>query len=411
MKADIDLLMKAQGVDVLLVTGPAQHNPMMTYFTGVVHVTNADLVKVQGKPPVLFVPPMEREEGARSGFQTVSYSKYPLTDFVTDGGGDLLEAYASRYERLLRDLGITSGRLALYGLKDAGFAFSVFSRLEKRLPELTLAGFARDELLLQAMMTKDDNEIAHIRRMGKVTTDVVSKTADFLCGHITNQGVLIKSTGIPLTVGEVKRKINLWLAEGGAENTEGTIFSVGRDAGIPHSTGKDADFLRLGQTIVFDIFPCEEGGGYFYDFTRTWCLGFAPDEVVKLYEDVRSVYQSIVLKLELNQPFWQAQKLACELFESKGHVTVMSDPAAESGYVHSLGHGLGLNIHEKPVSSLSTHSETDILAPGSVFSLEPGLYYPDKGMGVRIEDSWLARTDGKFEMLASYPTDLVLPIK
>ena len=88
-----------------------------------------------------------------------------------------------------------------------------------------------------------------------------------------------------------KRRINLWLAERGADNPEGTIFAIGRDAGVPHSTGTASDPLRLGQTIVYDIFPCEAGGGYYYDFTRTWCLGYAPDAVQALYQDVLDVYQ------------------------------------------------------------------------------------------------------------------------
>jgi Xaa-Pro aminopeptidase len=78
-----------------------------------------------------------------------------------------------------------------------------------------------------------------------------------------------------LTIGDVKRKINLWLAERDAVPSEGFIFAQGRDAGIPHSQGNPDDMLRLGQTIIFDIYPQERGGGYFYDFTRTWSLGYA----------------------------------------------------------------------------------------------------------------------------------------
>jgi len=75
--------------------------------------------------------------------------------------------------------------------------------------------------------------------------------------------VLLKEDGTPLTIGDVKEKINLWLAERRAVPTEGYIFSIGRDAGVPHSQGNPSDLLRLGQTIVFDIYPQEQGGGYF----------------------------------------------------------------------------------------------------------------------------------------------------
>ena len=96
---------------------------------------------------------------------------------------------------------------------------------------------------------------------------------------------MVKPNGDPLTIRDVKQRINLWLSERGAENPEDTIFAIGRDAGVPHSSGNPMTSLRLGQTIVFDIYPCEAGGGYFYDFTRTWCLGYAPDEVHCIIRD------------------------------------------------------------------------------------------------------------------------------
>ena len=411
MKSDIDQLMQEQGMDVLLITGPAQHNPLMTYFLGAVHVSDGDLIKPRGRDPFLYCSAMEREEGARSGIKTTSFSKYPMTELIKETAGDFLEAYALRYEKIFKDAGITSGRVGVYGLKDVGLFHATLSRLEKRMPELSFTGFMRDEIMMQAMMTKEADEIEHIRRMGKITTDVVGKTADFLTGHKTSKGMLVHADGSPVTIGEVRKHINLWIAEAGAENPEGTIFAMGRDAGVCHSMGNDADALRLGQTIVYDIYPCEIGGGYFYDFTRTWCLGYAPDEVLKLYEDVKDVYDQLVASLKVNQPFWLTQKLTCELFEKRGHVTIMTNEITDEGYVHSVGHGIGLQVHEKPWSTMLNPSATDILAPGSVFTLEPGLYYPSKGMGVRIEDSYAVMPDGKFEILADYPKDLILPVK
>ncbi len=129
---------------------------------------------------------------------------------------------------------------------------------------------------------------------------MVGRTAEFLTSHVAKNGRLVKRNGKPLTIGEVKSNINLWLAEAGAENPEGTIFSIGRDAGIPHSSGTLTDELTLGKTIIFDIFPCEQLGGYFYDFTRTWCLGYAPDPAQKLYEDVKKVYDTVVSELKVN---------------------------------------------------------------------------------------------------------------
>jgi Xaa-Pro aminopeptidase len=238
---------------------------------------------------------------------------------------------------------------------------------------------------------------------------VVAKTADFLTSHAVKDGRLVKKDGQPLRIGEVKQRINLWLAECGAENPEDTIFSIGRDAGVPHSSGNPEDELRLGQTIVFDIYPCQAGGGYFYDFTRTWCLGYAPDDVMAVYEQVHSVFTQMRQELTANTPCAPYQRRACELFETAGHPTILSQPETEQGYVHSLGHGVGLNIHERPW--FGSHAPVqDNLLPGSVFTLEPGLYYPERGMGVRLEDTLWVTPAGQIETLADYPLDLVLPV-
>jgi len=325
-------------------------------------------------------------------------------------GGNFLEAHVRRYQRVFNELGLVAGRVALYGKLDAGHVYGVFSALQERLPQLQFVGQVGESVLLSAMATKDEQEIERIRRMGQVTTEVVAETADFLTSHAVQDEVLIKTDGRPLTIGDVRRRINLWLAERNVENPQGVIFAIGRDAGVPHSSGNDADVLRLGQTIVYDIYPCEAGGGYYYDMTRTWCLGYAPDEAQRLYEDVLAVYQQLRSHLRVGTLAKDHQALACDLFEARGHATLRSNPQTLNGYVHSLGHGVGLNIHEKPMLSL-TASETQRLEPGMVITLEPGLYYPERGLGVRLEDTCAAVADGLFQPLVEFPMDLVLPMK
>jgi Xaa-Pro aminopeptidase len=411
MKSDIDQLMKKQKVDVLMVSGAAQHNPSMVYFVGNAHVSEAVLIKKRNNDPVLFHYPMEREEAAKSGLKLVSMNKFPFEQLLKEAGGNYTEAIVLRTRKMLQELGIKSGNVAVYGMEDVGPFYATISRLQELMPELHFQGFIRDEILLNAMMTKDEQEIERIRQMGKVTVSVVAKTADYLTGHKVKNDTLIHKDGSPVTIGEVKNLINLWLAEQGVENPEGTIFAIGRDAGIPHSVGTATDVIKLGQTIVFDIYPCEAGGGYFYDFTRTWSLGYATDEVMKLYQDVKNTYDILQKELELNAPFGRYQARTCELFEAQGHPTIAKDPTIEKGYVHSLGHGIGLRVHEMPWSSTLNTSPLNILSPGTVFTLEPGLYYPEQGMGVRIEDSYVTHPDGTFEILADYPKDLILPVK
>jgi Xaa-Pro aminopeptidase len=411
MKKDLDALMQDSNIDVLLVTGPAQHNPAMVYLTGGGHMTQADLIKKRGEPAILFHGSMEREEAVKTGLKACSYSNYPWGELFKAANGDRLTAAALRYQRMLQDLGITQGIVALYGQVEIGRHFSIMSKLQEMVPGITFIGYQEEDLLMCAMMTKDADEMNRIRHMGQITTNVVGMTADFLTGHKTRDDILIKSNGDPLTIGDVKRRINLWLAEEGAENPEDTIFAIGHDAGVPHSSGNPEDVLRLGSTIVFDIFPCEKGGGYFYDFTRTWCLGYAPDEAQKLYEDVLSVYKTIESELKVGTRFADYQKRTCDLFEGLGHPTVQSVPETEVGYVHSLGHGVGLHVHEMPFSG-NTAGTNEILVPGAVFTMEPGLYYPERGMGMRLENTLGIMPDGSFvELAPEFPMDLILPMK
>ena len=410
MKSDLDQLLKENHADALWVTGPAQHNPAMVYLTGGGHMTQADIIKPVGQPAVLCHAPMERDEAAKTGLKTINYSKFPLKDRLKLAEGDRLVAHALMYKNIFEEIELTAGNVLVYGKTDAGKHYSLIKKLQELLPDLNFWGDLDDAVLLQAMATKEPEEIERIRDMGKIVLQVVARTADFLTGHKVVNEVLTKNDGSPLLIGDVKGKINLWLAELGAENPEDTIFAIGRDAGVPHSSGTPTDPIQLGQTIVFDIFPCEKGGGYFYDFTRTWSLGYASEEAQSLYEQVKSVYHKVVSALETGKNAAYFQDLTCEHFEDLGHATTRQDPATESGYVHSLGHGVGLNIHEKPWFSRKD-DPSNTLVPGSVFTIEPGLYYPEQGMGVRLEDTYFVTSDGKFEKFVDYPMDLVLKMK
>lgn len=410
MKSDIHALMEQHGLDALLISGAGQHNPSMVYLTGGGHLTSAELIIKRGEEPLLFCNPMERDEAAKSGLAIRDLGQYSYQDLLKEAQGDHTLAMALRYQKILSAAGVSGGRLAIEGKREIGLAFAIFSRLAELMPEITIVGEVNNSVLSNARKTKDETEIARIRRMGEITTQVVGQVADFLSAHRAKDDVLLKADETPLQIKDIKRKINLWLAELGAENPEGTIFAIGRDAGVPHSTGNPEDILRLGQTIIFDIYPCEAGGGYHHDFTRTWCLGYAPDDALALYEDVRAVYEQIMQELRPNGQCKTYQERTCELFEAKGHPTVNSNPQTREGYVHGLGHGLGLDVHEAPRLG-STATEEDRLEPGVVVTIEPGLYYPDRGLGCRLEDTVWVRPDDKIEILAKYPLDLVIPVK
>jgi len=412
MKSDLDALMQAKNLDALVVFGNAEHNPPMYYFTGGGHVSHATLIKKRGAEPIYFHADMERDEAARSGLQRIPYSKYDYDELFSKAGRDNLLAGAMRYELMFRDAGVTSGRVGIYGTYDLGSIFGMLNHLQKLMPGIEFVGEPRDDsIFMRAMETKDEAEVGRIRRMGEITTEVVDRVAELLTScNVRKDEVLLKENGSPLTVGDVHAKIRLWVSEQGAELPSGFIFAIGRDAGVPHSAGNPEDLMRLGQTIVFDIYPAEAGGGYYYDFTRTWSLGYATPEAQELYDQVREIFDTLTENFDLNAPFKDYHRMTCEFFEARGHPSQLNTKAPVEGYVHSLGHGVGLNIHERPFSGLTT-GDDQRLKPGVVITSEPGLYYPEKGMGVRIEDTLWVRPDGVIEKLAEYPYDFVLPMK
>lgn len=410
MKSDLPALMQERNLDALLVLGDALHNSAMTYFTGVAHVTDATLVVKRGQDPLLFYHNMERDEAASTGFKTRSITDYKYQEIFEKSGKDPLRAMSRLFQLMLTDAGLKSGRVAVYGQRDAGESFGLLSGLQELMPGIEFVGEYGDSVLLQARATKDPLEIERLRKIQQQTTEVVGQVADHLSRLKAKEGVLVGKDGQPYTVGKVKSQINLWLAERGLDNPHGTIFAPGAEGGVPHSLGSADAPMRLGEPIVFDIFPVEAGGGYFADFTRTWCFGHASDEAQKLYDDVRHVYDTIMSELKLDTLCSTYQDRTCELFEQRGHPTVRQDPTTKVGYVHALAHGLGLDIHERPTFGRNATAE-DILRAGSVVTIEPGLYYPERGLGMRIEDAVYMRPDGKVEILAPYPLDLVIPLK
>jgi len=395
-------------IEALWVMGEGRNNPTMGYLTGGADLSQADLLKKRDHDAVLFYSPIERDAAVQTGLSTISYAKFHSPEIIKAAGGDPLEVSVLRHQRMFEELDIHQGRVAVYGITEASLSYGLISRLQSFLPDIEFVGAQKNDVLTSARMTKDAEEVRRIRNMGKVTVELASRLTELLMNSAVEGEILLRPDGLPLTIGDVKRQIKSWLAERDAE-TIGTIFALGREAAVPHNQGDPRQSLRLGTTIVFDAPFREAVGGYFYDFTRTWCLGYASEEVYKAYEDVYDVYQRIILELKPNTSFYEYQKRTCELFEARGHPTVGGRHGTEEGYVHGLGHGVGLEIHEPPMAtSLAT---SDLLLPGCVVTIEPGLYYAERNFGIRIEDTVYINLQGEVEILAEYPKDLVLPMK
>lgn len=407
MKSDLDQLMAERGLNALLVMGNARGNTVLNYLTGGAHLEDVLVVKRRGGPLTLIHGSMEREIAARTGLALVDrdtvYNQYEL---LRRHAGDALAARVDYLAQVVRDQAL-QGRLAVYGMVDAGEAYALLNRLQAEI-DGEVVGEYGSSLFGGARQTKDDAEIAEMREAGRLTSLVVGDVQEYIQGHATRGDLVVRSDGEPLTIGDVKAFMRArQLAYGLVEDHE-AIFSQGRDAGIPHNNGDPAMPLRLGQSIVFDIFPMRPSG-YFHDMTRTWSLGYASDEVLAAWEQSKEIFDRVVGSLAVGVRCRDLQLLTCEYFAEKGHPTPLHQPGTQVGYVHGLGHGLGLDIHEGPRLNHAEGND-EVLRPGHVFSVEPGLYYPERGFGVRVEDTFAFTGAGELINLTRYPYDLVVPM-
>jgi Xaa-Pro aminopeptidase len=188
----------------------------------------------------------------------------------------------------------------------------------------------------------------------------------------------------------------------------GIIFSHGRDSALPHAEGDDAAQLRLGEVLSLDLAP-RELNGYYHDMTRTFAIGYAAPELQQIYDQVREILERVVANLRVGERTGTYQEQVCAYFEQRGHPTVCGSYPLEEGYIHALGHGIGLEVHEQLLFT-EQPGRDDVLAPGMVFTLEPGLYYASKGYGVRLEDVYYCAPDGTIECLTPFPKELVIPV-
>lgn len=178
-------------------------------------------------------------------------------------------------------------------------------------------------------------------------------------------------------------------------SAEGTIVAVGPQGARPHDVGSGP--LRAGVPIVLDIFPRDKETGYWGDITRTVVRGRASEAVRRMYRDVLAAQKLALSMVRPGVESRAVQQAVERSFREAGHETRLSPPGEECGFIHSVGHGVGLDIHESP----GLRNEPGRLSAGNVVTVEPGLYFPGLG-GVRIEDT-VRVTDTGYKYLATFP--------
>ncbi len=408
MKSDLPQLMRKRKLDAIVVYGNTDTSSDLAYLTGGVHLERAMYLHPLNGSPVLFANVLERENAESTGISTRLWNDFPINRYLKESNGRMLAAQIAQWRDIFATYNV-HGRVGFYGMSDMGFAYRFLTALSEALPDIEVVGETPPNIFSLARETKDAQELATMTAVGKATASIVANVFDFLSGHRAKRETLVTSHGEPLTIGDVKAFIRMELVKHNLEETHENIFSQGRDAGVPHNSGRYDMPLQLGQTIIFDIFPRDRASGYFHDMTRTFFLGYAPDHLAQRWQDVKTVFDEVMEAIRVGEPGGKFQQLTCDLFEDMGYPTICTDPQITNGYIHSLGHGVGLDIHEGP--RLSTLGRQAPLQPGHVVSVEPGLYFPDEGWGIRIEDTIAFDEAGNLVNLTDFPYEMIIPIK
>ena len=242
---------------------------------------------------------------------------------------------------------------------------------------------------------KSEKELGYIAASAQATENAMSYAISLIKTAIVKDGMLYHAeTGDLLTSELLRYEIHNTLLKQGF-HAEDTIVGCGLNTAMPHWAGTGA--FHANQPIIIDIFPSSDTTGYCADMTRTVSKGAPAQKISDMHA---AVLHALHLAQNMVKPGMSTRDMhqaVLDYFTEHGFET-----AGQSGFIHSLGHGVGLSVHEFPSLSLLDMP----LQENQVIAIEPALYYADVG-GVRIENMGIV-TDTGFTSFTSYPEVLIV---
>ena len=348
------------GLDALVLNP----GPSLIYLTGLhFHLMERPVVAffTPHNPPVVVLPELEAGKTTHLEFatQVFPYNEDPDT---------WLAAFrqAARAVNLdQRKVGVEPGRLRF---------------LELRYLEAATEGtqfLSAEEALAALRMQKDEGELAAMRK----------------AAQIAQQGLqnALASFKMGMTERELAGELTIQLLRAGSDSDLPftPIVSGGPNSANPHATPTERP-LQKGDLLVIDWGAAFEG--YFSDITRTFAIGDVEPELIQIARIVKEANQAGRAAVRPGARAEEVDHAAREVIERAGYGQF---------FIHRTGHGLGMESHEPPYMRAGNQME---LATGMTFTVEPGIYIPERG-GVRIEDDVVVTESGT-ESLTDLPREL-----
>jgi Xaa-Pro aminopeptidase len=317
----------------------------------------------------------------------------PLEEFGID------ELYAQGLTRDQIELEIVLRAARRFGIEDAvvppGFPLEVADHLRENGIKLSVdrKGF------VGRRRVKNDAELAGIRRAQRAAEAAMSAARELLRSAERRNGDLVVD-GEPLTCERIKLAVEQAFTANGAFADE-FIVSHGPQTAVGHDMGSGA--IAPDEPICLDLFPRDRESGCFADMTRTFVVGEPSEELAEYHRLCREALERSVAAIKAGVAGSEVHRVCCQIFEEHGFPTLLSKKPGQvlkDGFYHSLGHGVGLEVHEQPTLGRGPGE----LVAGDVVAVEPGLYRHGYG-GCRLEDIVLVTENGA-EVLTEYPYDL-----
>lgn len=339
--------MDARGASMLIVSNPAN----LFYLTGFRGSAGAAILESRGG--LLLVDPR----------YTIQASKQAQGVEVLEVKSGLLGAVG----RLLRK---RHARKILF--EDTHLTVDNFKRLRKEGPA-NASWLAAKGLVEDLRVVKDDLEVAQIKAACRLTSDAFTEALSLVRTGTSER--------------DLASEVDFRMRHKGAEGTAfETIVASGPRAALPHARPTDKQ-LKPGELVIMDLGAIL--GGYMADLTRTICIGPPSKRAKALYEAVLEAQQQALDSIRAGAAAGEVDGVARSSLAGRG---------LDQHFTHSTGHGVGIEIHERPRLG---RSETASLPAGSVVTVEPGVYIEGFG-GVRIEDTVLVSAQGA-EILTTAP--------